>query len=101
MYWFAGTSAAQQMNTAKLQVLSKGLKRSMVTKGLALILSHNIKQFTNFWHFWESLYECWESVVWRCSKEKLQSRTKNIETFSGFGVASLHNNRSKTRFLSL
>ena len=47
MCWFAGTSAAQQMSTAKLQVLSKGLKRSMVSKGLALILSHNIKQFTN------------------------------------------------------
>ena len=26
-------------------------------KGLALILSHNIKQFTNLWHFCESIYE--------------------------------------------
>ena len=33
----------QQMSAAKLQVLSKSLKRNMVTKGLALILSHNIK----------------------------------------------------------
>ena len=101
MYWFAGNSTAQQMSTAKLQVLSKSLKKSMVTKGLELILSHNIEQFTNLLHFRESIYECWESVVRRCSKEKLQSRTKNIETFSGFGVASLHNKRNKTRFLSL
>ena len=43
MYWFAGNSTPQQMSTAKLQALSKRLKRSMVTKGLALILSHNIK----------------------------------------------------------
>ena len=35
----------------------------MGAKALALILSHNIKQFTNLWHFWESAYECWESVV--------------------------------------
>ena len=47
MYCFAGTGTAQQMSTAKLPVLSKCLKRSMVTKGLALILSHNIKQFTS------------------------------------------------------
>ena len=73
----------------------------MVTNGLALILAHNIKQFTNLLHFWESIYERWESVVRRCSKEKLQSRTKNIETFSGFGVVSLHNKRNKTMFLSL
>ena len=48
MYWFAGTGTAQQItNTTKLLVLSKILKKSMVTKGLALILSHNIKPFTN------------------------------------------------------
>ena len=47
MYWFADTSTAQQMSTAKLPVLSKIFQRSMVTKGLALILSRNIKQFTN------------------------------------------------------
>ena len=86
MYWFWGNSTAQQMSTASL-------KRSMVTKGLALTPFHNIKQLTNLWHFWESIYKCWESVVRRCSKEKLQSPTINIETFSGFGVASLHNNR--------
>ena len=45
----------------------------MVTKGLALILSHNIKKFTNLWHFWESIYECSELVVRRYSKEKVQS----------------------------
>ena len=45
MYWFAGTDTAQQMSTANLQALSKSLTRSMVTKALALILSHNIKQF--------------------------------------------------------
>ena len=58
MNWFAGNSAAKKMSTAKLQVLSNSLKRSMVTKGLALIISHNIKQFTNLWHFWDSIYEC-------------------------------------------
>ena len=42
MYWFAGTGTTLQMSTAKLPVLSKSLKRSMVIKGLALILSHNI-----------------------------------------------------------
>ena len=48
MYWFAGNGTAQQIiNSAKLSVLSKILKKSMVTKGLALILSHNIKPFTN------------------------------------------------------
>ena len=104
MYWFPGNSNAQQMSTAKLQVSSKSLKRSIVTKGLALILSHNIKQFTNLWYFWKSICECWESVVRRCSKEKLKSRAKYIQTFSGFGVAFVYNNGnngSKTRFLSL
>ena len=55
MYWFSGTSTAQQIistrqqiiNTVKLPVLSKLLMKSMVTKGLALILSHKIKPFTN------------------------------------------------------
>ena len=47
MCWFAATGTAQQMSTAKLPVLSKSLKRSMVTKGLALILSRNIKLFTS------------------------------------------------------
>ena len=47
MYWFARTGTAQQISTAKLQVLSKSLKTSIVTKGLALILSRNIKEFTN------------------------------------------------------
>ena len=36
MYRFAGTGTAQQMSTAKLQVLPKSLKRNMVIKGLAL-----------------------------------------------------------------
>ena len=40
MHWFWGNSTAQQMSTATL-------KRSMVTKGLALIPFHNIKQLTN------------------------------------------------------
>ena len=48
MYWFAGTGIAQQIiSTAKLPILSKILKKSMVTKGLALLLFHDIKQFTN------------------------------------------------------
>ena len=54
MYWFSGTSTAQQIistrqqiNTVKLPVLSKLLMKSMVTKALALILSHKIKPFTN------------------------------------------------------
>ena len=49
MNWFAGTGTAQQIiNTTKLTVLSKILKKSMLTKGLALILPHNIKPFTNY-----------------------------------------------------
>ena len=43
----------------------------MVTKCLTLLLSpaHNVKPFTNLWHFWESIYEYTESVVGRCSKK--------------------------------
>ena len=81
MYWFAGTGAVQKLRTGKLPVLSKTLKKSMVTMGLALILYLNIKQFTNLWHFWKSIYECAESVIQRCSREKVQSWTKHIETF--------------------
>ena len=58
MYWFAVTGASQKICTEKLPVLSKTLKKSMVTMGLALILYHNIKLFTNLWHFWEPVYEC-------------------------------------------
>ena len=51
MYWFAGAGTAQYIiNTTKLPVLSKILKKSMVTKGLVLglaIFYHNIKPFTN------------------------------------------------------
>ena len=47
MYWFAGAGAVQKVSTAKLTDLSKTLKKSMVTTGLALILYHNMKQFTN------------------------------------------------------
>ena len=47
MYWFAVTGASQKISMEKLLVLSKTLKKSMVTMGLALILYHNIKQFTN------------------------------------------------------
>ena len=66
MYWFMGTGTVQQIiTTAKLLVLSKTLKKCIVVNGLALILSHNIKQFTNLWNFWESVYKYAESVVWR------------------------------------
>ena len=68
MHQFVGTGAAQNISTAKLPVLPKTLKKS-------------IKQFTNLWYFWESIYECAEFVVRRCSKEKVQSWTKHIETF--------------------
>ena len=47
MYWFVVTGASQKISTEKLPVLSKTLKKSMVTVSLALILYHNIKQFTN------------------------------------------------------
>ena len=47
MYWFAVTGASQKICTEKLPVLSKTLKKSMVIMGLAFILYHNIKQFTN------------------------------------------------------
>ena len=99
MYWFAGTRTAQQISTAKLPVLSEILRKSMVTKGLALIISHNINQFTNLWH--ESIYEWSELVVRKWSKEKVKSCTKHIETFSDFGITSLYNNRNENRFLSL
>ena len=81
MYWFAGTDTAQKISTIKLPVLSKALKKRMVTMGLALILYHKIKQFTNVWHFRESIFECAESVFQRCSEENLQSEAKHIETF--------------------
>ena len=73
MYCFASTGAAQKISTAILPVLSKTLKKSTFTMGLALILYQNIKQFTNLWHFWESIYECAESVIRKCSKEKVHS----------------------------
>ena len=47
MYWFAVTGASQEITMEKLPVLSKALKKIMVTIGLALILYYNIKQFTN------------------------------------------------------
>ena len=71
MYWFAGNGTIQQMSIAKLPFLSEYLKTSMVTKDLPLIVCHNIKQFTDLWHLWESIYEFSESVVWKCSEEKM------------------------------
>ena len=59
---------------------------------LVLILSHNIKQFTNLRNFWESIYEYVESVFRRCSKRKVQSGTEHTEAFSGFGIASRNRN---------
>ena len=47
MYWFAVTGASQKISMEKLLVLSKTLKKNMVTMGLALILYHSIKQFAN------------------------------------------------------
>ena len=44
---FVDTGTAQHISVAKLLVLSKILKKCMAIKGLVLILSHNIKQFTN------------------------------------------------------
>ena len=81
MSWFVGTGTAQQISTAKLPVLPKILKKCIVIKGLVLILYHNIKKFTNLRHFQESIYECSELVVWRCSKEKVQSWTKHVILF--------------------
>ena len=48
---------------------------------LPLLLCQNINQFTNLSHFWESIYECAESVVRKCSKEKVQSWIKHTEIF--------------------
>ena len=46
MYWFAGTTTAQQIiNTTKFPVLSKIVKKSMVINGLALIFYHYIRPF--------------------------------------------------------
>ena len=48
MYWFTGTGIAQiTISKAKLPILSKILKKSMVAKGLGLLLFNNIKPFTN------------------------------------------------------
>ena len=47
MCWFAGTGTAQKISTAKLPVLSQNFKEVNGYKGLVLILSRNIKQFTN------------------------------------------------------
>ena len=47
MYWFAVTGASQKIIMGKLPVLSRALKKIMVTIGLALILYYKIKQFTN------------------------------------------------------
>ena len=43
---FVGTGNAQHISVGKLLLLSKIFKNYMVIKGLILILSHNIKQFT-------------------------------------------------------
>ena len=52
MYWLVGTGIAQQIIIlAKLSILSKILKKDMVAKGLTLLLFHNIKPFSNLWHF--------------------------------------------------
>ena len=79
IYWLAGTGTAQLIiSTAKLSALSNILKNSIVTKGLALILFLNIKHSTNnLWHLWESIYECVESAILKCSK-KLSNLRKNI-----------------------
>ena len=69
MYWFTVTGASQKISTEKISVLSKTLKKNMVTMGLALIIYHSIKQFTNLQHYG------------RCSKEKVQSWAKHIEIF--------------------
>ena len=69
----------------------------MVTKGSALILSHNIKQLA-LWHFKELIYECLETVGRRCSKESY-NLGQNIQRLSGFGIASLLNSRNIARFL--
>ena len=47
MYWFSVTGASQKISTEKLLVLSKTLKNGMITMGLALILYHSMKHFTN------------------------------------------------------
>ena len=67
MYWFAGT-AQQIISTAKLPVLSKTLKNSIVTKCLVLTLSHTTSN-----HLLTIYYDCAESVVVTCSKKQIQS----------------------------
>ena len=64
MYWFAGTGTAEQIiNTVKLPVLSKILKKSMVTKVLADF------SLTTSSHLLTIYYDCAESVVCRRSKK--------------------------------
>ena len=54
------------------------LKKSMGTESLALVLSRGIKHFTNLWYFCESICECTESVIPRCSK-KMYNPGQNIQ----------------------
>ena len=60
---------------------------------------HNFTQFTNLWHFWESVYECTESVV-RIVLTKDAIMDRIYTDFSGFGIASLSHNWNVTRLLS-
>ena len=43
MYWFVVIGASQKISTEKLPVLSKTLKKIMITMDLTLILYSNIK----------------------------------------------------------
>ena len=72
---------SEMISTAKLPIL----KNSMVTKGLALLLSQNIKPFTNFFgnqaFLGINLWMCKIINVRRCSK-KVAILEKHKDTFS-------------------
>ena len=64
MYWFAGTGAIGFVKNSKEEYGYYGFNINSLPQ---------LKQFTNLWHFWESIYESRKLVAWRCSKEKVQS----------------------------
>ena len=98
MFKFVGTGTAQHISIAKLLVSSKCLKKCMVIKGLKLILSQNIKQFTNLRHFQKSIYECSKLSFGGVLKKRC-NLSQNMQIL--FEVLALHNNQNETRFLSL
>ena len=87
MYWLRVPN--QKISTAKLPVFSKTLKKVMVTKGLALILTASSNLLTYEISGNQSM-----NVQNRSSGGVAKKRCnlgKTYRDFSGFGIASFHN----------